>query len=74
MLGTAFVNYAWYKVIQRDDVSRVGMFFFLVPAIGLLSGVLLFDEKITPIQAAGIVVTVCALVFLRRRPAKEVPS
>lgn len=74
MLGTAFVNYAWYKVIQREDVGRVGMFFFLVPVLGLLSGVLLFGEKITPVQATGMVVTVFALVFLRSRPAKEVRS
>ena len=74
ILGTAFVNYAWYKIIQRDDVGRVGMFFFLVPVIGLLSGVLLFGEKITPVQAAGMVITVFALAFLRNRPAKEVPS
>lgn len=74
MLGTAFVNYAWYKVIQRDDVGRVGMFFFLVPVIGLLSGVLLFGEKITPVQGAGILVTVFALALLRNRPAKEVAS
>ena len=74
MLGTAFVNYAWYKIIQREDVGRVGMFFFLVPVVGLLSGVLLFGEKITPVQAAGIVVTVTGLAFLRSRPAKEVPS
>jgi O-acetylserine/cysteine efflux transporter len=74
MLGTAFVNYAWYRVIQREDVSRVGMFFFLVPVIGLLSGVLLFGEKITAVQAAGIVVTVVALAFLRTKTPKEVRS
>lgn len=72
MLGTAFVNYAWYRVIQKEDVSRVGMFFFLVPVIGLLSGVLLFGERITAVQAAGIVVTVIALAFLRARTPKEV--
>lgn len=74
MLGTAFVNYAWYRVIQKEDVSRVGMFFFLVPVIGLLSGVLLFGEKITGIQAAGAVVTVVALAFLRSAPPREVRS
>lgn len=72
LLGTAFVNYAWYKVIQREDVGRVGMFFFLVPVIGLLSSVLLFGEKISAVQAAGMVVTVLAFAFLRNRPAREV--
>lgn len=74
MLGTAFVNYAWYRVIQKEDVGRVGMFFFLVPVIGLMSGVLLFGEKITEVQAAGIVVTVTALAFLRNRTPKEARS
>ena len=74
VLGTAFVNYAWYKIVQREDVGRVGMFFFLVPVIGLLSGVLLFGEKITPVQAGGIVVTVGSLAFLRNRPSKEASS
>jgi drug/metabolite transporter (DMT)-like permease len=72
LLGTAFVNYAWYKVIQREDVGRVGMFFFLVPVIGLLSGVLFFGEKITAVQAAGMVVTVLAFAFLRNRTVREV--
>lgn len=72
MLGTAFVNYAWYKIVQREDVGRAGMFFFLVPVMGLLSGVLLFGEKVTPVQVAGMFVTVAALAFVRSRPAQEV--
>lgn len=63
LAGTAFAVTAWYWLLESDDVSRLSLYFFLVPAIGL--GIaLLLGEALSLLEIGGaalIVVSVGAV-------------
>ena len=54
----------WTKLIQRYSANRVAPFSLCVPVIGLSTGMLLLDEKVTPWQWAGAALVVLALVVV----------
>lgn len=55
--GTALANAVWYWLIRNGDVGRLSMFFFLIPAFGLLFASLILSEAIEPIEILGVAVT-----------------
>jgi drug/metabolite transporter (DMT)-like permease len=64
LAGTAFVVAAWYWLIQSGDLGRLSMFFFLVPAFGLVLAGLFSGERIGPIQWLGLALVVGGLAAL----------
>jgi drug/metabolite transporter (DMT)-like permease len=54
LAGTSFVTAAWYWLIQREDVGRLSLFFYLVPVFGLGIAVLTFGETISFFEMAGV--------------------
>lgn len=64
LIGTGYNTFAWYKLVKREDVGFVSMFYFVVPAIGLISGWLVFGESLVAEQWIGMGVIASALVFL----------
>lgn len=40
----------WYRVYQREEVSRVIFFVFLLPLFSTLVGYLVLDERLAPVQ------------------------
>jgi probable blue pigment (indigoidine) exporter len=61
LIGTAFATALWYWLIRHDDVGRLTMFFFLVPALDLGIAALAFGEAIGLWEGAGVVVTLAAI-------------
>jgi drug/metabolite transporter (DMT)-like permease len=51
--GTAVANTIWYWLIRQGDVGRLTMFFFLVPALGLLLAAAMFAERIGILEGIG---------------------
>jgi drug/metabolite transporter (DMT)-like permease len=76
IFGTAFTNYAWYTVIQWEDVGKMSMYFFLVPVLGLLSGVVLYGESVTFVQGIGVALIILGTILLSRLKSsnKQGPS
>lgn len=66
IIGTGFVNFAWYTVIGWGEVGKVSMYFFLVPVIGFLSGIVFHKESFQPIQLVGAGAIVVAMIFLAK--------
>ena len=66
VIGTGILNFAWYTIIQLEDVGKVSMYFFLVPVIGFFSGVAFNKESVEAIQIIGSVIIVVAMIFLSR--------
>jgi drug/metabolite transporter (DMT)-like permease len=63
IIGSSFAWWAWYRVLQRYNASRISVFLFLIPVCGVLSGVILLGESMTlnllfggALVAAGIIV------------------
>lgn len=61
LVGTSFANAVWYWLIQRDEVGRLTMFFFLVPIFGLGIAALAFGERISLLEGVGSVLTIAGI-------------
>ncbi|HEX7973643.1 MAG TPA: DMT family transporter [Anaerolineales bacterium] len=55
LAGTSFVTAAWYWLIQREDVGRLSIFFYLVPVFGLGISALAFRESLGLYEGLGVV-------------------
>lgn len=68
-LASTIAGYGlWYWLIKRYDVSQVVPFALAVPIGGFSSGIIFFDEVLTPQIIAGAIVTLVgvAIITLRR--------
>lgn len=61
--GTAFVNAAWYWLLQAEEVSRLSQWFFVVPVIGLGLAVIFLGERVMWIQAGGLALVSAGLLL-----------
>lgn len=68
IIGSGFNTFAWYRLLKREEVSMISMFYFVIPVIGLLSAWLILGEVLMIEQWIGMVVIAGALVFLAREP------
>lgn len=55
LIGTAFTTAVWYWLVQRGDVSRLTLFFFLVPVFGLAMAALFYGEEVSLLEISGVV-------------------
>ena len=62
LVGTSLAAAVWYALVQRDDVGRLTLFFFLVPVFGLAIAVVIFGEQVSLLQGLGAALTVAAMV------------
>lgn len=68
--ATAGATALWYWLVQREEVSRLSQVLFLVPIAGLGLAAALFGERISPRQAAGVLLVLVGIGtagFLRTR-------
>lgn len=59
--GTALALGLWYWLVQREPVSRLAAFMFLVPVAGLALAWAAFGERVSGIQAAGVALALVAI-------------
>lgn len=72
VVGTAATTAVWYWLIQRDDVGRLSVALFLAPAVGLLLAIVMFGERPTTTEGAGVAVILSSLgVVAREDPPRE---
>ncbi len=63
--GTAFAVAAWYWLLQSDDVSRLSLYFFLVPAMGLGIALLLGESlSLLEIGGAALIIASVGAVYI----------
>lgn len=61
VVGTAVANAVWYWLVQREDVGRLTMFLFLVPVFGLGLAALLFGERVSTLEGAGVILAMAGI-------------
>lgn len=66
LLGTALVYWMWFAVLRRVQLTRANAFSFMIPVFGLALGGLFFDEILSLLQLAGIVLTVIGVALVIR--------
>lgn len=62
VVGTALTTAVWYALIQRHDVGRLSLFFFLVPVFGLAAAVVAFGESVGRLEGVGIGVIIAGII------------
>ena len=72
LFGTALAFWLWQRVLQVMDLSRANAFSFLVPFLGVLFGVLFFNERISVLTILGACVAIIGVqMTLRNGSAAE---
>jgi probable blue pigment (indigoidine) exporter len=61
LIGTALTTAVWYWLVQRDEVGRLSIALFLVPAVGLGLAVSLFNEPLAVPEVVGVGLVLAAL-------------
>lgn len=64
LIGSGFNTFAWYRILKREEVGIVSMYYFIVPALGLLAGWVAFGETLGLEQWIGVVVICGSLGLL----------
>jgi drug/metabolite transporter (DMT)-like permease len=57
----------YLMMLRRGEVARLATFLYLVPAIVAVQAWLLFGESLTPLQIAGMAVTLAGIVLASRK-------
>jgi drug/metabolite transporter (DMT)-like permease len=64
----AFASYlAWFWLLTRYLAARLAVFSFLTPLFGVLAGVLVLGESLTPSFALAALLVGTGIVFVNRR-------
>ena len=66
LIGAAVVNALWFWLIQREDVGRLTMFFFLTPVFGLAIAALWFNEPVGRYEIAGLTLIAAGILGATR--------
>lgn len=61
LAGTSLTTALWYWLIQRAEVGRLSLFFFLVPVFGLGLAFVFFGESLSWLEVGGISVIISGL-------------
>ena len=70
--ATAAATSLWYSVVSDGEVGRLSLILFLVPVAGLGLGSLLYGERLTPVQVAGVLFILSGLAVARlERPRPD---
>ena len=54
-------------ILRRGEVSRIATFLYLVPALVAVEAWILFGETLTPIQIAGMALTIVGVALASRK-------
>lgn len=70
--GANVVGYwLWTSLLRRHPANRIAPFSLAVPVVGLVAGIVLLGERVTPWQWAGAVLVMSALIFVFRGGARR---
>ena len=70
VLGTGVAYVAWFWLLGRTSLARLGAALFLIPVVGLAAGVLTGD-RLAPAELAGIVALLLGIALGSVAPARE---
>lgn len=70
VLGTGLAYVAWFWLLGRTSLARLGAVLFLVPVVGVAAGVLTGDRP-APVELAGIAALLLGTALGSVAPARE---
>lgn len=70
VIATALAFFCWFSGLRHLPAGTVGTIGLLNPVTGILCGVLLAGERLTPLQLVGIALIAVAIGLSRARPPR----
>lgn len=64
LFGLSF--YLWNYALKYFDASKVGMYWFLVPVIAVIVGILFFKESLTLMMVLGTILIFIGIYLTER--------
>ncbi|MFA5903982.1 MAG: DMT family transporter [Desulfobacula sp.] len=74
IISASFGFIAWNSLLQRFGATALHSFIFVMPLSGVIAGVLLLGETITPHLAASIFCIVAGVIIVNMRRKKRPPQ
>ncbi len=71
VFGSALVYVVWMSVLSEVPLNQANAFSFLIPVFGLTMGVLFYNESLSLLKLAGIVLTIIGVVLVTRKGAAQ---
>lgn len=69
LIATALACVAWFAAVERTSAGTAAFLGLLTPVVAVGAGALFLDEGLTPVQGAGLVLALAALVAGQRPSA-----
>jgi probable blue pigment (indigoidine) exporter len=70
LVGTALAYTIWFRGLERLPAAKVSLLGLLSPVVATAVGWAALDQRLTPVQIAGMVVAFGAVIWGQRGPAK----
>jgi drug/metabolite transporter (DMT)-like permease len=64
VFGTAFAFWQWFAVLRQVSLNQANAFTFLVPIFGLGIAAAFFQEKLEPVQAVGVALSLGGIALV----------
>ncbi|MCL6515854.1 DMT family transporter [Alicyclobacillus sp.] len=74
VFGVSLSWIVWFRLVQSGEASRVVAITFLVPLIAVTCGVVFLHEPFNPSLVAGLLLIICSIWLVNRRPAPKRPG
>ena len=69
LAGTSLSSAVWYWLVRTaDDVGRLTLFLYLIPVIGLALAFVVFGERLSVPEVAGVVLVIAGMALTWRMP------
>jgi drug/metabolite transporter (DMT)-like permease len=72
LIGTAVAYAIWFELLERFPAATLSNYTFAVPVVALAASALLFGERLSVVQAGGVVLVALG-IFLTGRGSQGVP-
>lgn len=71
LFGTSLAFWLWFTALERVELTRANAFTFLVPLFGLAIGSAFFQERLSGIQAGGVLLILTGIMIVQRGGAVD---
>jgi len=73
VLGTTIAYSIWYYLLGRTRAATLSAYLFSVPVVALVASALLFGERLSVLQAAGVLLVLGSIYGIARAPGSTEP-
>jgi len=70
VLGTAVAYSIWFYLLGRTRAATLSAYLFLVPVVALAASAMIFHERLTVVQLAGVVLVLASIYGIARAPTR----